>query len=67
MIKYYSEQHRERVKNQHKRDEVTHQKIEKHLYDKNDRITDEDIRNIKILLHGRHVEDPHSELKKLIR
>jgi hypothetical protein len=48
------------------RDEVTYNKIQRHLIDVNDRITDDDIRNIKILLRGEHIEDPLAELEKII-
>lgn len=38
------------------RDEVTHRKIHRHLTDINDRITEEDIRNIEINIKPRAVE-----------
>lgn len=42
------------------RDQATHEKIHRHLTDINDRITDEDIRNIHINIDSR---EPSSQIK----
>ena len=54
------------TKRKHIRDEVTHEKIRKHLNDATDQITDDDIRNIKIWLGGRHIEDMSAELDRFM-
>ncbi len=51
----------------HYRDEVTYNKIQKHLNDEHDLITDEDIRNIKIQIGGKQIEDLSAELEHLIK
>ncbi len=57
----------EYISPRHFRDEVTYNKIQRHLIDINDSITDEDIRNIKILVAGKQIEDKSAELEKMIR
>lgn len=56
----------DKVQLRHIRDEVTHNKIQRHLNDVNDRITEEDIRNIKIIFAGKQIEDMSKELERII-
>ncbi len=56
----------EHVQLRHIRDEVTHNKIQRHLNDFNDRITEDDIRNVKIIFAGKQIEDMSKELERII-
>ena len=48
------------------RDQGTYSKIQRHLMVENDVITDEDLRNIKIMVGGKQVEDLSAELERII-
>lgn len=56
----------EYVSHRYFRDEETYQKIQRHLVDINDKITDEDIRNIKIVIESKQIEDLSIELEHMI-
>lgn len=47
------------------RDEVTHEKIHRHLTDINDKITDDDIRNIRIIITPEEARKREESLRSL--